>query len=169
MAGIFETLDLTAPERAIAQYIPGLLHAGGNKLSIFNQLKQVAPDLTRIQSGTLVDYARSVFRSNEYINSLAPNDIMDTTIFPASESTLSRNYLVKVQVRTLDQSTGVYYDRWVSVLTDNVTTRDQFLSEHGDTITSWVLGTSPEFAGEEEILAEFGSLQVFRNNTLVEG
>lgn len=166
MAGIFETLDLGPAERMVAQYVPGLLQAGGNKLSIFRQLQSVAPDITRIQSGSLVDYVRSVFKSNEYVNSLAPNDIVDTSRFPPAESNLSRNYLVKVQVKTLDQTTGVYYDRWVSVLTDNYTTREEFLNQWGDKITAWVLGTSPEFAGEEEILAEFGSLQPVRNPSL---
>lgn len=139
MLGIFDALDLGPAERLASEFIPSLLNAGLSKVSIFNELKNIAPELTRVQSGSLVDYARSIVNSSSEISAVARDEILNATNFPYATSALSRNYHVQVSANVFDPETGEYERNYITLSTDTFTTKQGFFDTYGDLATSFFI------------------------------
>jgi len=134
---LFDSLNLSPVERLVAEYVPGLLNAGFNKNQIFNSLRHYAPDISRVQSGSLVDYARSVLRSNSIITASERNELINSTDFPPAPNILNRNYHIKVRAGVFNPELGVYEDRYITIATDTYTSEAAFFDSYGDLATRY--------------------------------
>lgn len=137
--GIFDALELGPAERLASEFIPSLVASGLSKNAIFDSIRQLAPDLTRVQSGSLVDYARSILNSSSEITSAARDEILNSSEFPPATSNILRNFNVRVSANVFDPELGEFRKQYITIATDTFTSKQVFLDQYSDIATAYFI------------------------------